>query len=97
MLEAARRGGDRQHLHEVIRQASVEAARRMKEEGLDNDLLERLRRSPEFAALAFDELLDPARFIGRAPEQVDRFLADVVSPIRTRYADRLAGGADLRV
>ncbi len=97
MLEAARRGGDRQHLHEVIRQASVEAARRMKEEGLENDLLDRLRKAPEFASLAFDELLDPSRFIGRAPDQVDRFVAEIVSPIRTRYRNRLAGEADLRV
>jgi adenylosuccinate lyase len=97
MLEAARRGGDRQHLHEVIRQASVEAARRMKEEGLENDLLDRLRTTPEFAAIAFDTLLDPSRFIGRAPEQVDRFLEVVVEPIRARYAPVLGGAADLRV
>ncbi len=97
MLEAARRGGDRQQLHEVIRQASVEAARRMKEEGLENDLLDRLRKTPEFAALSFDELLEPSRFIGRAPEQVDRFVEEVVTPIRVRYEQRLAGGAALRV
>jgi adenylosuccinate lyase len=97
MLEAARRGGDRQQLHEVIRQASVEAARRMKEEGLENDLLDRLRKTPEFAALSFDELLEPSRFIGRAPEQVDRFVEEVVAPIRVRYEQRLAGGAALRV
>ena len=94
---AARQGGDRQHLHEVIRQASVEAARRMKEEGLENDLLDRLRETPEFAGIPFDEILDATRFVGRAPNQVDRFLEDVVAPIRERYGPVLDQNAELRV
>ena len=97
MLEAARRGGDRQHLHEVIRTASMEAARRIKEEGKDNDLLDRLRQTPEFASVPFDDVVVPARFIGRAPDQVDRFVSEVVDPIRSRYSASLQGGADLRV
>lgn len=97
MLAAARQGGDRQHLHEVIRQASVEAARRMKEEGLENDLLDRLRGTPEFASISFDEILDATRFVGRAPSQVDRFLEDEVAPIRERYAAVLGESAELRV
>lgn len=97
MLEAARRGGDRQHLHEVIRTASMEAARRIKEEGKDNDLLDRLRQTPEFASVPFEDVVVPARFIGRAPTQVDRFVSEVVDPIRSRYSASLQGGADLRV
>ena len=97
MLEAARRGGDRQHLHEVIRTASMEAARRIKEEGLDNDLLDRLRQTPEFASVPFEDVLVPSRFIGRAPTQVDRFVSEVIDPIRSRYSGSLQGAADLRV
>ena len=97
MLEAARLGGDRQHLHEVIRQASLEAARAIKEEGRPNDLLERLRERPEFDGLALDEILDPSRFVGLAPAQVDRFVAEVVAPIRRRHATALEGRSELRV
>ena len=97
MLEAARQGGDRQHLHEVIRQASIEAARRIKEEGLPNDLLERLKETSEFANLSFEDILDPSRFVGLAPRQVDHFVHDVVKPIRERYESSLETTADLRV
>ena len=97
MLEAARRGGDRQALHEVIRTASMEAARRIKSEGAENDLLDRLKATPEFAEIPIDDLMDPARFIGRAPEQVDTFVAEEVEPIRARYAENLDSKADLRV
>lgn len=97
MLEAARMGGDRQHLHEVIRKASMEASRRMKEEGLPNDLLDRLRGTPEFAELSFDKILDPSRFVGLAPEQVDRFVEQVVNPIRATYSESMESTADLRV
>ena len=97
MLEAARLGGDRQHLHEVIRQASLEAARAIKEEGRPNDLLERLRERPEFDGLALDEILDPSRFVGLAPAQVDRFVAEIVEPIRRRHATALEGRSELRV
>ncbi len=97
MLEAARRGGDRQHLHEVIRTASMEAARRIKHEGGENDLIDRLRATPEFAELPIDDLMDPARFIGLAPAQVDAFVEHRIEPIRMRYAGQIDGKADLRV
>ena len=89
LMAAVKAGGDRQTLHEVIRVNSMEAARRIKEEGADNDLLERLRRAPEFAAVAphFDELVDPVKFIGRAPEQVEEFIRGEVEPVLERYAD----------
>ena len=97
-MAGVRAGGDRQELHERIRVHSVEAGRRVKEEGAPNDLLERLARDPAFARIDLSGTLDPRRFIGRAPEQVDEFLAQVVEPIRRRYASDLAGEADeLRV
>ena len=97
MLEAAKRGGDRQHLHEVIRTASMEAAKRIKHEGHDNDLLDRLRKTPEFAAVPIDDLMDPKRFIGLAPAQVDSFITDQITPVRDRYAEKINEKADLRV
>jgi adenylosuccinate lyase len=83
IVEAVRRGGDRQEAHEVIRQHSVAAARAVKDEGVPNDMLERLAADTSFG-VPVDELraaLTPARFVGRAPEQVDEFLAEVVQPI----------------
>jgi len=80
-------GGDRQALHEVIRRHSLEVARAIAEDGAANDLLERLAADPAFrgadvAGVARD--LDPLHFVGRAPEQVDEFLRDVVDPLLAR-------------
>src|SRR5258707_12650657 len=91
-------GGDRQDLHERIRVHSHEAAHEVKELGRPNDLLERLARDPAFARVKFDDLMNAANYIGRAPEQVDAFLAEVVAPIRRKYASALAASAEeLRV
>lgn len=97
MLAAVRQGADRQEAHELIRQHSQAAAQRVKSEGLPNDLLDRLRAEPMFAQVDLDEVLDPVTYVGRAPEQVDHFLAEVVEPIRARYAESLAGRTELRV
>lgn len=83
MMAAVKKGGDRQVLHEKIRRYSMEAARRIKEEGKSNDLLDRIASDPDFK-LSSDELsdlLDPKRYIGRAPEQVDAFLQQFVKPL----------------
>jgi adenylosuccinate lyase len=83
LMEAVRRGGDRQNLHEAIRKHSVAAGARVKVEGLDNDMLERLREDELFASVHADleELCDPRRFVGRAAEQVDEFLEAEVDPL----------------
>ncbi len=91
-------GGDRQELHERIRVHSHEAAREVKEFGRQNDLLERLARDPAFARVKFDDLMNAANYIGRAPEQVETFLAEIVAPIRRKYASALTAGTEqLRV
>lgn len=82
-------GGDRQDLHERIRVLSHEAAREVKEFGRENDLLTRLARDPAFQGIDMSEALDAARFVGRAPEQVDAFVQDIVGPIRSKYAAEL--------
>ncbi len=82
IVRAVRAGGDRQVVHEVIRRHAIEAARAMKDEGKPNDLLDRLAADPEMKVSVSDlsTALDPKRFVGRAPEQVDEFLAEAVAP-----------------
>lgn len=89
LMHATARGGDRQDLHERIRQHSMAAARRMKDEGADADLMERIAADPAFGVTAgeLETLIDARRFVGRAPEQVERILADWVAPVLERYAD----------
>ena len=89
LMAAVQAGGDRQELHEVIRTHSQAAAHRVKSEAADNDLLDRLRDEPAFTGLDLNNVLDPTRYTGLAPEQVDGFITDVVAPIRKRYADHL--------
>ena len=86
LMAGVRAGGDRQELHERIRVHSIEAGREVKEQGKANDLIERLKREPCFAKVDLSGALEPRRFIGRAPEQVDRFIQEVIEPIRQRYA-----------
>jgi adenylosuccinate lyase len=91
-------GGDRQTLHEVIRRHSMDVARAIAEDGVPNDLIQRLAADPAFrgagvAAVAAD--LDPLRYVGRAPEQVDEFLRDVITPILSRLPE--APAAEVRV
>ncbi len=92
LMAAVAAGGDRQELHERIRQHSHAAAAVVKTQGGRNDLLDRLGADPAFSKVDLAGLVDPARFVGRAPEQVDELLAEVVEPIRRRYPD--AGGTE---
>ncbi len=86
LMECVKAGGDRQVLHEAIRRHSMESARAVKERGERNDLIERIKKDKLFAAVAdkIDGILKPENFIGRAAEQVDDFIAEVVEPIFER-------------
>ena len=86
LMAGVQAGGDRQKLHEQIRVHSQDAARQVKEHGQANDLLERLKNDPSFENVDLSEALDGRRFVGRAPEQVDSFVANVVQQVRDRYA-----------
>jgi len=97
LMAAVQQGADRQQVHEIIRKHSQDAAQRVKQEGAPNDLLERLRHEAVFTNVDLDAALDPQQFVGRAPEQVDAFLRDVVAPIRERYAQALQYNAQLEV
>jgi adenylosuccinate lyase len=97
LMAAVQRGGDRQALHERLRKHSIEAGTRVKQHGLSNDLIQRLRGDPGFADVNLDAVFDPARYLGRAPEQVDRFVREVVEPVRARYRPQLLQQVELRI
>ena len=87
LMAAVAGGGDRQDLHERIRRHSQAAAAVVKQEGRPNDLLERLAADEAFAGVDLDAVLKPSQFVGRAPQQVDDFIAEVIEPIRAKYGD----------
>ena len=99
MMDAVKAGGDRQELHERIRELSMEAGRNVKENGLDNNLLELIAADPAFG-LALDELkqtMDPSRYVGRAPRQVEEFLSEVINPLLEENRGLLGMTAQINV
>jgi adenylosuccinate lyase len=100
LIQAVRAGGDRQTAHETIRRHSMAAAAALKDGAPRNDLLDRLAADPglPFQATEARALLDPRRFVGRAPQQVDEFLRDVVDPIlRASPLESGVDGSEVRV
>jgi adenylosuccinate lyase len=97
LMEAVAKGGDRQTLHERIRHHSLTVAENLKKGQTKNDLTDRLAADPSFANIDFAKALDPKAYTGRAAEQVDEFLADVISPIRRRYANRAKLSGEIHV
>ena len=99
MMAAVKAGGDRQELHERLRQHAIEVRRRTTEEGAENDLLDRLKADPAFAAVrdSIDSLTCPEKLAGRAPKQVDEFLKTIVQPILRREAALLGIESRLKV
>ncbi len=99
MMSAVKKGGDRQELHERLRQHSIAAGRAVKEEGLPNDLMERVCGDPAFG-LTLEEgmaLLQPENFTGRAPQQVEDYLREVIDPILEENRDLLGDKAEINV
>ena len=99
MMDAVKAGGDRQELHERIRQLSMEAGRNVKEKGLDNNLLELIAADLAFG-LSLEDLkacMEPSRYVGRAPQQVDEFLGEVVNPILEANKEDLGMTAEINV
>lgn len=101
MMEAVKNGGDRQELHERIRQHSLKAAARVKEEGLDNDLIDRIAGDPAFGMTAdvIKKVLSPKNYIGRSAEQTEDFINEFVKPVTDRFekAGRVQWNSDLKV
>ena len=99
MMDAVKAGGDRQELHERIRELSMEAGKAVKVEGKDNDLLERIAADPTFN-LSLEDLkktMDPARYTGRAERQVDAYLAQVIRPMLEERKELLGMTAEINV
>ena len=99
MMDAVKAGGDRQELHEKIRTLSMEAGRNVKELGKDNNLLELIAADPAFG-LTLEELnktMEPLRYVGRAPKQVEEFLSQVINPILNDNKDILGMTAEINV
>ncbi|MCX5649499.1 MAG: adenylosuccinate lyase [Planctomycetota bacterium] len=97
LMAAVKAGGDRQALHEKIRRHSQAAAKQVKLEGGENDLLLRLKADKAFAKVDIDAELDPARFVGRAPEQVEEFLAAEIRPLLEAHKAEISREADIQV
>lgn len=85
LMAAVAAGGDRQTLHEKIRRHSQAAAKVVKQDGLPNDLLTRLAADDAFHGIQFDDVMNPSRFVGPAPEQVDEFIREVIDPMRRKH------------
>lgn len=99
MMDAVKAGGDRQELHEKIRQLSMEAGRNVKERGLNNNLLELIAADPAFG-LSMEELkktMEPKRYVGRAPKQVEEFLTEVIGPVLKENEEILGMRAEITV
>lgn len=99
MMDAVKAGGDRQELHERIRELSMEAGKNVKEKGLDNNLLELIADDPAFN-LSLEDLkktMDPAKYVGRAKEQVDAYLNKVIYTLLEENKDVLGIKAEINV
>jgi adenylosuccinate lyase len=97
LMAAVRAGGNRQELHERIRQHALAASERVKQHGQPNDLLDRLGQDAAFSAVDLSQILDPKRFIGRAVEQTIRFVTSEIAAVRSRYPGSLGKMAELKV
>ena len=99
MMDAVKRGGNRQELHERIRVHSMEAARVVKEQGGENDLLARIAADPIFGVTLEElhEIVKPEKYVGRAPQQTEEFLAEEVAPVLKRYRDVAEETAEISV
>ncbi len=99
MMDAVKAGGDRQELHERIRELSMEAGRNVKEKGLDNNLLELIAEDPAFN-LSLEDLkktMDPQKYVGRAKEQVEAYLKNVIYPLLEENKEILGVKAEINV
>ncbi len=99
IMEEVKAGGDRQEIHETIRLHSMEASKKVKMEGLENDLIERILsdESLKMDKSKIADVLDPKNFIGFAPIQTEEFIENEVQPILEKYADCIGRSADLKV
>ena len=99
MMDAVKNGGNRQEMHEIIRTLSMEAGKHVKQEGKENNLLELIANDPAFGMSLEDlqKTMDPSKYVGRSPIQVEKFIKDVVDPILEANKDLLGMTAEINV
>ncbi len=99
MMECVKAGGNRQELHEEIRQLSMIAGAHVKQEGKENDLIELIKANAAFAPVhdKLDEILDGKKFVGRAPQQTVEFISEEIEPILQKHANLLGESGDVRI
>ncbi|MGN0642180.1 MAG: adenylosuccinate lyase [Huintestinicola sp.] len=99
MMDAVKKGGNRQELHEKLRTYAMEAGKQVKEEGLENDLIERVLADPSFGLERheIEAILKPENFTGRSSEQVTEFIAECVKPVLDKYSDMTHESAEINV
>ena len=99
MMDAVKRGGNRQELHEKIREHSMAAGAVVKQEGKENDLVDRIANDPAFGMTKemIEDILEPKNFVGRAPQQTEEFITEVVKPVLDANSDLLGLTAEINV
>lgn len=99
LMESVKKGGDRQELHEVIRSLSMEAATEVKEKGMQNDLINKIKNSNKFPLTneEIDNIINPKNFIGRSEKQVEEFIEEYINPILNEHKDILDINIELKV
>ncbi len=99
LMEAVKAGGNRQKIHEKIRKYSMETIKLIQEEGTDNDLLERISGDNDFAGIKdkITKILNPKNFVGRAPKQVNEFIAEVAKPLLRKFKNLIGISVDFKV
>ena len=99
MMDAVKAGGDRQELHERIRELSMEAGKNVKEKGLDNNLLDLIAADPAFNLTLEDlqKTMQPEKYVGRAKEQVEAYLTNVINPLLEKNQEVLGVKAEINV
>ena len=99
MMDAVKAGGDRQEMHEKIRQLSMEAGKAVKEEGRDNNLLDLIAADPSFpqSREELEQSMEPAKYVGRAPRQVEIYLEEEVKPMLRAHKEELGMTAEIFV
>jgi len=99
MMDAVKAGGDRQELHEAIREHSMEAAKQIKQEGKENDLIDRIANDPRFMMSKEEimKIMEPKNFVGRAPQQTEEFFKDYIDPVLEANRDDLGLQAEINI
>ena len=99
MMDATKAGGDRQELHEKIRQYSMEAGAVVKKEGKPNDLLQRIAADPAFGRTLeeLESLMEPSLYVGRAPQQTEEYINEVIKPLLNANSEELGLTAEINV